>query len=81
MVKIEPFKQPGTRLDRPVVMFTALGQRLAGCQEKCCLKERPKCGTGRRGLTVNQWRATDLQVTLQPKVPNDTNHPELFGKQ
>lgn len=47
-----------TQLDSPVVMFTALGQHLAGCQERSYLKERPKCGTGRRGHTVNEGQAT-----------------------
>lgn len=57
-----------TQLDSSVVMFTALGQHLARCQEKSCLKERPKYGTGRRGHTVNEGQLTDLQFTLQAKV-------------
>lgn len=58
-----------TQLDSPVIMFTALGQDLASCQEKPCLKERPKCVTGRRGHTIGEGqRICNLPCKAPPRA-------------
>lgn len=60
-----------TQLNSPVVVFTALGQRLAGRQEKSCLKERPKYRTVRRGHT-------DYEGQLACNSPGKPRYPELL---